>query len=508
MKRIYAMTSSQTLRYTSPPLALCVAVAMAAPACLGYDEPDPGSDGAEDGEPQAGSATSNGGLIPTGTPGNTCGGTDANQTSRCARPDQPASYYLGQASTYFGSLDPLHHSARPNYDGNSVRYEWAPWWGDDGWGNYMNKLIDTLLVSMPATVKGLKCRYFDKAPYARCYVNLSYGTGDVCPIYEEFTFLPGGKMSFVEAWTATKKDAVSPFMPQGDANLVNDLWGENDSTMYRSSTKYPGLGQRSGLGGSSLSAKQAAAAGDPAVKQTMTDTSYVNPVKGAVTYLAALARKFAGTPGWNRGCFNTKKNTGNSQELWDKPNGWFYTGECLRYFTRRSDQPMSRASAQTQCNSIKAKNVLSCFDEGIWSYGSSYPSAATAQRILDNCSVGGLRSCSQPGNGATGDYTRCNLANRSGWVVNWFSLNLSYSDLSNADLSGQGRGGNFQHVNFSHAKLVNVKFDHGNLQSPNFSFANLTGATFTGANKQGIVFSHTTCPDGNNSGASGTCVLR
>ena len=118
-----------------------------------------------------------------------------------------------------------------------------------------------------------------------------------------------------------------------------------------------------------------------------------------------------------------------------------------------------------------------------------------------------LRSCPQPGNGASGDSTYCNLANLSGWVVNWFSLDLSHADLTNADFSG-GSGGNFQSINFSFAKLTNVKFNNGNLQSPNFSFADLTGATFTGANKQNITFLYTICPNGTNSGpAGGTCTL-
>jgi uncharacterized protein YjbI with pentapeptide repeats len=119
-----------------------------------------------------------------------------------------------------------------------------------------------------------------------------------------------------------------------------------------------------------------------------------------------------------------------------------------------------------------------------------------------------LRACSQPGNGATGDFTYCNEANLTGWVVNWFTLDLSHADLTNADLSGGGGGGNFQSVNFSFAKLTNVNFNNGNLQGPDFSFADLTGATFTGANKQSIVFLYTICPDGSNSGPSGgTCAL-
>jgi Pentapeptide repeats (8 copies)/Collagen triple helix repeat (20 copies) len=123
-----------------------------------------------------------------------------------------------------------------------------------------------------------------------------------------------------------------------------------------------------------------------------------------------------------------------------------------------------------------------------------------------------LRDCSSspgvPGNGASGNYTFCNFAAVASMTVNWFSLDLSHSDLTNVNLSNGGSGGNFQTVNFSFAKLTNANFTNGNLQSANFSFADLTGATFTGANVQGPTFLYTICPNGSNSGpAGGTCAL-
>jgi hypothetical protein len=354
--------------------SLCLLLPLSNAACVGSE------DATEDDLTLAQDTRMQMGDAASGTPDNICHNTGADATSRCASPDHTAAYYLDQASAYFSSLDPAHNKARPTYDTNVLRYEWAPWWGDDGWGKQNTGSLDWFLRFKPATVNTLKCRFFDKAPYARCYVNLSYSDGNVCPIYEEFSSLPGGKMSFVEAWTATKSDSQGPFMPQGDARLMSDLWGEQDATTYRTSTKYPGLGSSSGLGGASKSAKSSVT--DKAVKKTLSDISSL------ARFDALLLLKQKDQSAWGRACSNTKTGGGNKQEAWDKSNGWFYTGECLRYFTNRSDQPMSASDAQNQCRVIsasKAANALQCFDDKIWSHGASYPSAATAQGYLEEC---------------------------------------------------------------------------------------------------------------------------
>lgn len=115
-----------------------------------------------------------------------------------------------------------------------------------------------------------------------------------------------------------------------------------------------------------------------------------------------------------------------------------------------------------------------------------------------------LRVCAAPGNGSSGDFSYCDLANFSG-TVNWFGADFTGADLTNADLTNGGFGGNLLTINFEFANLTKANFDNSNVQSPNFRFANLTGATFVGANLQSPKYLFTICPSGVNSGASGSC---
>jgi hypothetical protein len=110
-----------------------------------------------------------------------------------------------------------------------------------------------------------------------------------------------------------------------------------------------------------------------------------------------------------------------------------------------------------------------------------------------------LHSCTLPGN-SSGNFSYCNFIGQSS-SPNWFSSNFTGADLTNAQMTS----GNFQSPNFTLANLSGALLD-GNLQALNVSFADLTGATFTGnVQYTGWTYLYTICPDGTNSGATGTC---
>ena len=150
--------------------------------------------------------------------------------STCAAPTQAADVYVDQASRYFDSLDASADPAsRPTYAPGVVRWEWPPWLLLTGLGADLTEASDRLvLAAQPdTTVPERDCRAFDAQPFARCRVVMSI-EGRPCPIYEEFTFDPDGRLTFVEAW--------SDLPGLGPA----DPWGEPDA-VERLSTRVPGL---------------------------------------------------------------------------------------------------------------------------------------------------------------------------------------------------------------------------------------------------------------------------
>jgi hypothetical protein len=121
-------------------------------------------------------------------------------------------------------------------------------------------------------------------------------------------------------------------------------------------------------------------------------------------------------------------------------------------------------------------------------------SLGTALRVL-----GTYEACDSK---TAGRRTFCDFTGQlGGWNV--FDENYSGSNFSGVNLSQ----GNLQTINFSFANLTGADFTDANIQSPNFSFADLTGAVFTDANLQSPTYLFTICPDGSNSGLSGSCSM-
>ncbi len=112
------------------------------------------------------------------------------------------------------------------------------------------------------------------------------------------------------------------------------------------------------------------------------------------------------------------------------------------------------------------------------------------------------RSCDQPlGTQVDQDFSYCVFDDTS-MQANWHNVDFTGAVFSSAVICC-----NLQTVNFRLANLLNVSFNEANIQGPNFQFADLTGATFIGANLQNPQYLFTICPDGTNSGGSGSCQI-
>ena len=55
------------------------------------------------------------------------------------------------------------------------------------------------------------------------------------------------------------------------------------------------------------------------------------------------------------------------------------------------------------------------------------------------------------------------------------------------------------------ANLVDVDFTGSNLSHSDFSYSNMTGAKLENADLTGVIWYYTICPDGTNSGKTGSC---
>ena len=55
------------------------------------------------------------------------------------------------------------------------------------------------------------------------------------------------------------------------------------------------------------------------------------------------------------------------------------------------------------------------------------------------------------------------------------------------------------------ANLTDVNFTGSNLSYSDFSYSNMTGANLKNADLTGVKWYYTTCPDGTNSGKTGSC---
>ena len=55
------------------------------------------------------------------------------------------------------------------------------------------------------------------------------------------------------------------------------------------------------------------------------------------------------------------------------------------------------------------------------------------------------------------------------------------------------------------SSLVDVNFTGSNLSYSDFSYSNMTGANLKDADLTGVIWYYTICPDGTNSGKTGSC---
>ena len=112
--------------------------------------------------------------------------------------------------------------------------------------------------------------------------------------------------------------------------------------------------------------------------------------------------------------------------------------------------------------------------------------------------------------------SQINAANDS---VNWSWMDLSnfyhpypmdsqILDLSNANLSHTNlREADLSYANLSHADLSYAWFLMSNLSYTDLSYANLSNATnLFSVDLTGVTWHYTICPDGTNTGESGSCV--
>jgi len=164
-------------------------------------------------------------------------GTEAAR-AECLSPQLPPEYYIEQSEKYFFTMDSsVSPFVVPNYSDLVARWEWPPWLLLTGFGRANMIWTDILLKLNPTSYAMMDCRAFPVQPFGRCHVVFDY-SGELCPIYEEFTFNDQGEMTFIEAWTD-----LPGWLPMDDPD---DEWAEGED-VERLSTRVPGLGNEQGL---------------------------------------------------------------------------------------------------------------------------------------------------------------------------------------------------------------------------------------------------------------------
>jgi len=175
----------------------------------------------------------------TGSPrddGLACGTPAA--LSGCLAPRQSEAHYVEQSEKYFLTMDSsVSPFVIPDYSPLVARWEWPPWLLLTGLGRANLIWTDLLLKLNPTTYAAMDCRAFPVQPFGRCRVVFDY-SGELCPIYEEFTFNDRGEMTFIEAWTD-----LPGWLPVDDPD---DPWAEGEG-VRRLSSRLPGLGNEEGL---------------------------------------------------------------------------------------------------------------------------------------------------------------------------------------------------------------------------------------------------------------------
>lgn len=177
--------------------------------------------------------------------------------SLCLSPQQSAEYYAEQSIKYFLTMDSsVHPFLLPKYSSKVVRWEWPPWLLLTGYERFNLIWTDIVLKLNPTSYAVMNCQGFDVQPFGRCHVVFDY-SGELCPIYEEFTFNDQGEITFIEAWTD---------MPGWIPMAPDDYWAEDNITK-RLSTRVPGLGNETGLVDWQSEAMQEAVANDADVAE-------------------------------------------------------------------------------------------------------------------------------------------------------------------------------------------------------------------------------------------------
>lgn len=157
----------------------------------------------------------------------------------CVTPTETDAWYVDQAVRYFDTLETAYEGGgAPNYAETVARWEWPPWLLLTGWGREDMETVDAIIRLIPTTVPDRDCRAFAEQPFARCRVSFAFEDhpGQLCPIYEEFTFDAEGEMTFIEAWSD-----LPGLLPTG----ADDPWAEG-ADVRRLATKLPGLGNPRG----------------------------------------------------------------------------------------------------------------------------------------------------------------------------------------------------------------------------------------------------------------------
>ncbi|MEZ5003702.1 MAG: hypothetical protein R2730_11775 [Chitinophagales bacterium] len=168
-------------------------------------------------------------------------GTDS-ALSTCITPEFAPEYYIDQGVKYFLTMQSdIPIDVIPNYSDLVIRWEWPPWLLLTGYNREVMILTDILLKLNPTTYDLIDCRFFEEQPFCRCHVIFNYG-GELCPIYEEFTFNRDGEITFIEAWS-DYESLLPPGMDAGEDGLWSEAeyWGVDDD-VYRLANIVPGLG--------------------------------------------------------------------------------------------------------------------------------------------------------------------------------------------------------------------------------------------------------------------------
>jgi hypothetical protein len=164
-------------------------------------------------------------------------GTDAARAG-CLTPMHSPEHYIEQSETYFYTMDSsVSPFVIPDYSDLVARWEWPPWLLLTGFGRDNMIWTDILLKLNPTRYAMMDCRAFPVQPFGRCHVVFDY-SGDLCPIYEEFTFNDQGEITFIEAWTD-----LPGWLP---TEAPEDAWAEG-KVVRRLSSNVPGLGNETGL---------------------------------------------------------------------------------------------------------------------------------------------------------------------------------------------------------------------------------------------------------------------